>query len=253
MKLLDSIMFYISVPTCVGCGERLLRDERVLCKACREKYDNTLMRNCSRCAKRLCECSCTNDHLDAHYVHRMIKVYRYIVTEDVLPANNLIYCLKRDNRKDVIDFISDELSNAIKASVKNPESYVFTSVPRRRRSIVKYGMDHAEVLAKATAKKLGATYMKTLISRAKSAQKKSKSPLERMQNANFKLIKESLDLEKKNVILIDDIVTTGASMGNCAMLLKSAGAGRIIGAAIAIAYKDSYTAPKMTDRFFPEK
>ena len=47
-----------------------------------------------------------------------------------------------------------------------------------------------------------------------------------MENAesSYGIVCEKELFYGKNVILIDDIVTTGASMGVCASLLKSAGA-----------------------------
>ena len=119
-----------------------------------------------------------------------------------------------------------------------PQNYVFTSVPRRRKAIVKYGIDHAELLASAVAKRLGAKYIKILKSNVKSEQKKSNDSEARIKNADFSLRKGAPDLTHRKVILIDDIVTTGASMGRCAMVLKSAGADKIIGATLAIAYKE---------------
>lgn len=253
MKLIDKIFFFLSVPKCVGCGERLAISERVLCNECYEKYKNTLNRNCSICAKPLNRCSCTNHHLDSHYIHKMVKVYRYMFSDEILPTNNLLYSLKQDNRKDVVDFLADELCDAIKASVKNPEAFLYTSVPRRRSAIIEYGFDHAEQLSRAVAKRLGGKYIKALKSKAKKAQKSAANRSERLTNAKFKLRSDNLDISNHNVILIDDIVTTGASLGTCAMLLKSAGAKKIIGASIAIAYKDAYIPLEKSDRFFPKK
>ncbi len=253
MKLIDDILFYISAPKCVGCKTRLDRNDKALCKTCYAEYKNVLDRNCSICSKKLNRCTCTNFYMDSHYVHKMIKVYRYIFNDGIQPSNFLIYSLKRDNRKDVLDFLADELADSISSNLPNYEKYICTSVPRRRSEIIKYGIDHAELLSRAVAKRLKIKYIKTLVSNAKYAQKKATSRDARYKNAKFKLKSEALDLKGKDVIVVDDIVTTGASMGMSAMLLKSAGAGKIIGASIAIAYKDAYTPFATGDRFFVNK
>lgn len=248
MKLKDKILFYLSVPKCTCCKKRLVIDEVALCRECKAKYDDTIRRNCSICAKPLYECTCTNEYLDSHYVHKVIKVFRYIIKDD-LPTNSLIYSLKRDNRRDVLDFLSDELSGAIITSVKSPESYVITSIPRTGGSVVKYGIDHAELLAKSVAKKIGAKYVKSLTSKSKLQQKKAGSKEGRIKNTDFRIRKTASEINGKNVIIIDDIITTGASMGHAATLLKGVGAKRIIGAAVAIAYKDTYVRFEKADRF----
>ena len=252
MKFIENLLFYITVPKCASCGERLERRDEALCSKCVAEYQNELERNCSLCAKPLGECSCSNEYLDAHYVHKLVKVFRY-KRDAESPSSRMIYSLKRDNRRDVLDFLSEQLAQSISRSVKNPGEYIFTSVPRRRSAIVKYGIDHAELLAKRTSAKLGAKYKKLLISRAKTEQKKSKNREERLKNADFRLKKESMDLTGESLILIDDIVTTGASMSAASMNLKAVGAKKIIGASLAIAYKDDYAPFERRERFVRKK
>ena len=242
-----SLLFYLSVPKCVGCKERLSRSDLALCPNCISEYENIKRRNCSICAKELSACSCTNSYLDTHYVHKLIKVFRYI-HDDPIPSNNLIYSLKRDNRSDVLTFLSKELAKSISTSVKDPQNYIFSNVPRRREGIVKYGIDHSALLAKSLAKHFSAEYYQPIVSISKKPQKKLNKD-ERLKNAKFKAKKKAMSLKDKNVILVDDIVTTGASMAASAAVLKKLGAKTIIGAAISIAYKDSYVPFEYGDRF----
>lgn len=237
MGIYEKIIFYLTAPKCVHCGERMDIDDLALCKRCRAEYNDAIRRSCYVCAQPLYECTCTNKYLDSHYVHKHIKVYRYLIRENLV-TNNLIYSLKRDNRKDVLEFLSTELASSIIFSLKNPENYVLTSIPRIKRSTVRYGIDHAELLAKAVAKKIGATYVKLLKSKGKREQKHARGREERIKNLNLTINERSDAVKDKNVIIIDDIVTTGVSMSVAAMLLKSIGAKRIIAASVASAYKD---------------
>ncbi len=159
-----------------------------------------------------------------------------------MPSNYLIYSLKKDNREDVISFLTDELVYALNNSIDfSKGEYIITNVPRRRRSVVEYGFDHAEVLAKAVSKKLNIEYRQFLRSKSKKAQK-SVQGQRRIQNAQFDYKrKREIDIKGKTVIIVDDIVTTGASMSRCASLIRGLGTNKMIGASIAIAYKDSYT------------
>lgn len=244
----DSVLFYISVPKCVGCKIKLSRSDVALCPDCLKEYDNIKQRNCSICAKPLDFCTCTNKYLDSHYIHKLIKVFRYVQREP-LPSNNLIYSLKRDNRRDVLEFLSRELIDAISHSIINVNECVFTNVPRRREARSKYGFDHAKLLAKYIANHFSAQYYQPIISKAKISQKKTLGR-DRIKNATFKLKTKTKDLTGKTVIIVDDIVTTGSSMGACATLIRALGAKRIIGAAISIAYKDMYTPINREDRFY---
>ena len=171
---------------------------------------------------------------------------------DELPSNNLIYSLKRDNRNDVLEFLTDELAAAISNSIDSLDNCVFINVPRRRREVAKYGIDHAKLLAKSLAKRFSAEYYQPLISKSKQAQKKTTGP-ERIKNAQFAIKRTAKDLSGKTVIIVDDIVTTGASMGTCATLVRGLSPKKIIGATISIAFKDRYTPFDTNDRFFPHK
>ena len=213
-------------------------------------YNDHLRRNCSVCAKPLYECTCPNEYLDSHYVHKHIKVYRYKPGVDT-PPNKLIYSLKRENRRDVLSLLATELAASISTSIKSPSDYIFTSVPRRKATRNKYGIDHARELSRTTAGILGAKYCDLLISKAKKLQKKTQSTQERLATASYNLKAKNLDLTDKKIIIIDDIVTTGASLGACATQLKIAGAKKIVGASIAITYKDRYIPFDTSDRFDP--
>ena len=250
MNLFRKIIYYITVPKCVCCEEKLDIDDVALCKRCKEEYDDHLKRNCSVCAKPLYECTCPNEYLDRHYVHKHIKVYRYKPGTETAP-NKLLYSLKRENRSDVLNLLANELAASISTSIKSPSDYLFTSVPRKKASRNKYGLDHAKELSRATAKLLGANYQDLLISKAKKLQKKTKSTAERISNADYVIKHKRRDLSGKKIILIDDIVTTGASLGACAVQLKIAGAGKIVGASVGITYKDKYIPFDTNDRFRP--
>ena len=139
----------------------------------------------------------------------------------------------------MLEFLANELSSSIAIAFPAASKFVFTSIPRRRAAKIKYGIDHAALLSARVAKKLGAKYEKILISHSKKEQKLSKHREERMKNARFDYASKHIDLTGKTVVLVDDVVTTGASMSVAATLLKGAGAKKIVGASLAIAYNDS--------------
>lgn len=240
-EFINRALFYISVPKCVLCKEKLDYNESGLCKSCKIVYEAHKQRNCPHCAKILSKCFCSYDYLESHGIKNLVKIFRYSKTEQSLPSNYLIYSLKQDNRDDVLSFLADELSQAIEYSVKlDSAEYVITNVPRRRKAIIDFGYDHAADLAKEVAKRLGINYVMLLKSKSKKSQK-SVHGHERAENAKFEYkCDKSLSLKGKHVIIVDDIVTTGSSMSNCAALIRALKPKRIIGACLGIAYRESY-------------
>jgi len=235
-ELISRALHYVSVPKCLACNERLDYEHLALCPSCSARLARYKERNCSRCAKPLYECTCTTAYLEAHCVRKLVKVWRYRQHEESASANAIIYNLKKECRYDALKRATEELATAIRNSLSPDNSYIFSNIPRRFTAVLDYGIDHAAELSRSLAREFGCQYVSLLKSKSKKPQKKLERE-ERLSNAAFNL-KSTPDLKGKTVILIDDIVTTGASMGHCAMLIRSLGAKEIVGAALAIAYFD---------------
>jgi len=234
-ELWKKAVFYLTVPKCVCCRKALSFNDNALCASCRIVYENSKKRDCGTCFKPIVQCHCAPSYLNTHFVHELYKVTRYIKRQVENPSNALVYSLKEDYRGDTVSFMASELSDSL-SCFQNQKDIIVTNVPRRKRGIQKYGYDHAALLAKETAKQLHLPYLATMKSKAKTAQKNLRG-IERKINADFSL-KSNINLDGKRVILIDDIVTTGSSMGSAAMCLKGAKASKVIGACFAIAYLD---------------
>ena len=235
-EMKDRALFALSVPKCVCCQEKLAYGQNAICLKCSDELQEFATRNCSFCGKTLNECDCSNSFLETHFVKRVIKCYRYMNLEERLPSAALIYSLKRDNRRDVLEKATDLMLCALNNSLNHLDEYIITNIPRRSSAIIEYGIDHSALLAENIAIKSGAEYVSFFRSKAKREQK-SLDTIERRKNADFVLTKD-VDLAGKRVIIVDDIITSGASMANAATLLRSLGCRDIIAACLAIAYKD---------------
>ena len=237
-KIYKWTLFLFGVPTCVGCGERLDNPWSPICPDCKRSYNEVKTANCSQCAKPLHRCSCVGEYLEAHFIKYHFKVFRYQNREENIVANNLLYSMKRDNRADVREFLADELADALRDFLLDRNDVIFTNVPRRREAIVEFGMDHAADLAKLLARHFGCEYRSLLVSKSEQAQKTTHGK-EREKNVIFDIKgRNPISLKGKTVIIVDDIVTTGASAATAGALIRSLGAKDIVVASLAETYKD---------------
>jgi competence protein ComFC len=111
------------------------------------------------------------------------------------------------------------------------ENTIITFVPSDGTTRRKRGFDQAELIAKHYAKAQRAKCA-TLLARSSHERQVGKSRKSRIENVkgNFVSLKNATD---KRVILIDDVVTTGATVRECAKVLKEAGAKGIEVLAVA--------------------
>lgn len=118
-----------------------------------------------------------------------------------------------------------------------PRADVMTWVPVSAKRLRSRGYDQVELLAKAVSPELSIPAEPLLEKfRDNRANSDLKSPAER--RANVLGVYRAVDPEGicgKRVLLLDDIVTTGATASECARVLLTAGAEEVIFAAVAAA------------------
>lgn len=117
---------------------------------------------------------------------------------------------------------------------------VLTWVPISRRRKLRRGYDQVELLAKAVGRELQIPLVRCLRKiRHNPAQSGLSGQAERQ--ANVLGVYRAVDPEAfrgKRVLILDDVITTGATLSECARVLLTAGAGEVHGAAIASARHD---------------
>jgi ComF family protein len=113
-------------------------------------------------------------------------------------------------------------------------------VPLSKKRLRKRGYDQAKLLAQELAAELGKPCEKLLEKTADNPpQSETGSAEKRKANVSgvYKLI-DSGPVRDRRVLLVDDIVTTGATLGECAGILKAAGAASVCAATLARSKRD---------------
>ncbi len=103
---------------------------------------------------------------------------------------------------------------------------IITFAPRRPEEARLYGFDQSEEIAKAFSNETGLPYSALLKRKGFSLpQKKLKRKL-RTKNIVGRFICTK-SIKGKRILLIDDVVTTGSTVGECAKMLKESGAEKV--------------------------
>ena len=223
------------VPKCAGCGERLSpAPDTCLCPSCHLIYEMERAKECAKCQRPLTECSCSTENLEKAKIFRLSKLTVYQPASNDYVINRMIFKLKKKAEYHTVEFLADELARNISEVIKPQKDYIITYAPRSKRAISRYGHDHMEILARKTAERLDLQFAR-LLKRDSDVEQKTLSYSERIRSIRLSYEnKDNVDIKGKSLILMDDIVTSGATLSEGARKLRKNGAQTVTCAVIAV-------------------
>ena len=234
-NLMSCILDFFFVPKCAGCGERLpVNSDGCLCDKCFFAYEMETTKECAKCQKQLSYCSCSTENLEKAKIFRLVKLTVYTPRSNDYVINQMIFKLKKKSEYHLVEFLSREMADSIKKVINPNEDYIITYAPRSRKSILKYGYDHMEILSFRVAERLGLQFAH-LLKRKSGVEQKTLSYAERMKNIELTFDNsDNVNIEGRPIILLDDVVTSGATLCAGARKLRKNGASAISCAVIGI-------------------
>ena len=216
LKLYHYLMHILFPPRCVLCGRLLKKEETDLCKECR--IDAPLY---------------PERKLKLQFLDSFTAVWYY---EGSVRRSLLRY--KFHNARANANAYGRLL--AMKLQQEHPEGFdVLTWVPVSPLRRFRRGYDQVELLAKAVGRELG-MWPVPLLKKVRHNRPQSGIHGSAQRRANVLGAYRETDREAisgKKILLLDDILTTGATAGECARVLLTAGAKEVHCAAVAAARK----------------
>jgi ComF family protein len=125
------------------------------------------------------------------------------------------------------------------------EADVVVPVPLHRQREKERGYNQAAMIAKPLAKRLKLPYQAALLVRTRPRPNKHiLNEEERWASVRGAFAtRRGSQVDKRRVLLVDDVLTTGATLDACARALREAGAKSVIGLTVARAVKDPKPRP----------
>lgn len=226
-KLFETVLSLVFPPRCSACKEILpYYSDVVLCGSCAEKWESEINSYCNICYRKVSECTCIHDNCK-RTIKKLVSVSAYTSGDSVTDA--LVLAAKDVKDKKLFEFMSGEMVRVAYGTLEATEDMIVTFVPRSRTRKSEVGHDQSEILARMVAREFG-TDSVSLLKKKGSRQQKKLHVAEREDNAKRSyVIKDGAQehLKDKTVLIIDDVVTTGASLSACADILRQAGAREI--------------------------
>ena len=179
---------YLTGPLCMKCGKEVDTEEQELCYDCERHVRN---------------------------FDRGFPVFNY---EEPVKAS--VLAIKYHNKREYCDFYGREMAEKVRPYVRRYGMDGVAYVPVHRKKLRERGYNQAEILADRVAESLGLPVLDGILVRKEyTSPQKSLDNIQRANNIKESMAIGRLYPEHKNILLIDDIYTTGVTIDVCAGLL----------------------------------
>ena len=204
IKIFDYILSLIYPPKCVFCGTVI--DKSDICEECEKSLPFT--KGDSIYQKFPFVDKCISPLYYKDYVRRAVLRFKFAGCS----------CYSRR--------LGGIMSECAENNLDCGSIDMVSCIPLSRKRMHDRGYNQAELLAKEISKKVGVEYLPTLKKiRHNTAQSTIKDSKQRAANVigAYRVI-DAEEVKGKYILLVDDVVTTGSTVSECARILKKSGA-----------------------------
>jgi len=229
-------------PVCSFCNVDLgeAPADKRLCSGCRTAIVGEPVYRCSRCAAAVAPTFIGNECpwcSERHYrFHRSVAIGRHGDT-----LRDAVLRLKRPGSEALADAMADGLWSHAAETLRRERIDLVVPIPMYWLRRLQRGWNSPELLATALAGRLGnaagtrvGNYPRLLVRLRNTKPQAGLSQTERRTNVHRAFgLRRGYRVEGKNVLLVDDVMTTGATCSEAARTLRDAGAKRVVVAVLS--------------------
>jgi len=202
-KHLESLVSLFYPRNCYTCNNNLTGNEAVLCTACRHSLPETGFHDS------------VHNPVEKLFWGRIPVVHAtaFLFFEKTSKYQSLIHQLKYNGKKEVGIFLGNLLGTALKHT-KFDETEVIVSVPLHKSKLRRRGFNQSDIIAGGISEITGKPHLTDVLRRKVNTKSQtSQTRYARWENVQgiFECCKPEL-IKNKHVLLIDDVVTTGATL-----------------------------------------
>ena len=210
-SVFKEITDFVYPNNCVICNKFVEENQNCICSRCYSKFEPTWL----------------EDWIDKlRFSEGVDEVYSawYAIST----INDIIHNIKYHNQPR----LGEELGRSIADEIPIDELEkidLITAVPLNSVRNRERGYNQSEWICKGLAKAWGIPYQSNLLKRMKYTNTQTDlSATERKQNMKNAFI-STKPIDSLSIAIIDDVITTGATLSACAAVLKNCGASKITG------------------------
>ena len=226
--MLDALVDLLLAPVCLACDGLITVGDatRLICRRCRSRLRRPPDPCCPRCGAPRLRTGAT-EGAACSFCADWPPAIRFARSACLLhpPADRIVHQLKYGGWRALSEPMADRMAGLDLPAELN-DARLVVPVPTTRRRRRSRGYNQAELLARAYARRLDRE-CSTLLERTRGSDSQTAlQPLERAANVAgaFRVIADDGFLTGKHILLVDDVLTTGATSSECARTLAASGA-----------------------------
>lgn len=233
MKGLSILSDIIYPRVCPVCNKPLSVD-MLICDICKSRLVYAGGNICVHCGKILMDKSATKCKVcmtTETYFEEGRSVFYY---NDAI--KKALMDFKYHNRRENAKFFAESIMRVYADKIALWNIDLIVPVPVHKKKLLERGYNQAEVLTKELCKLNKCSCADVLIRVERTKPQKELTRLERMKNLQKAILidnKKKDIIKGKNILIVDDIYTTGATVSSCASVLLEAGAARVFFVTVA--------------------
>lgn len=234
-RFLGDLEKFIFPPFCPICDNELKRTE-IICQRCFDKIYFVSRKKCKICGKPLKSGkTCKDCRKETPYFDYVISCGSYVP-----PFSDIIKIYKYRNRPSLSKRLARKLYSHYNSRSDAKDINHLTWVPMRNPEKRERGYNQSQLLASEFSK-ISSLKSTNLLYKTANIPSQTSLPYEKRLNnvkcayeISKKALKNFKDNPKNGIILIDDVLTTGSTLNECARKLKEAGFRKVVGLVLAI-------------------
>lgn len=221
-----SIFDFFLPRFCAGCKQKLTTEEIVICN------------NCLKSIQTADEDRLKSENQRKFPGDNIISGFLSLfVFEKDKELQNVIHAMKYNSRFLVGKYLGSLIGERLSLKINKWEIDFIVPIPLHHLKKADRGYNQSYYIAKGIGGSLKIPVNTKIIKRTRFTQSQTTMNLkEREENVSeaFK-IKRAKNISGKNILLVDDVITTGATTKACAKVIIDAGANKVYAVSIAIA------------------
>lgn len=211
------------------------------CPSCTSKLTSIEDTVCSTCLSniKLAESEIIISEYQRKYAIKNIIsgfVSQYIFEKDK-ELQHIIHALKYDKKFHIGIFFGESLGNQFKSQIQSWNISLIVPIPLHHLKKAERGFNQSYYIAKGISKTTNIPVKDRIVKRIRFTQSQTTLNIkERKENVEGAFKVKGYEIVRgKNILLVDDVMTTGATMNECGRVFLEVGANSVYSASIALA------------------